>query len=305
MKSEIKLMAFGCLLLGGICTQAHEKKIHFKKKIYATRVAKTRKVNAEASSDNYITVWIHGVSLFKPNQYNLGLWPAYTFIDNKGLFTIGKNLVESDPKRFPAENVLIYSWAGTFDNQECERAAARLYDALLKTINEYTTQNKCSPKIRLITFSYGGNIVFNLPKFKDPNNKLFIDELIVLGWPVQKCLVSMTHDPMFKKVFNLYSPLDFVQVIDPQGFCHGHGCAPLFSSRRLSRAANLLQTKVHLNGSGCGHFGLSERKFLSVFPILLDELNDWFCYAQEHNLGLKRTRYMLSIYTDKSKAHKH
>lgn len=305
MKGEIKLLICSCLFLANLSMQGIEKKILFKKKICATKARTARKVSTGTASDNYITVWIHGVNLFKPNEYNLGLWPAHTFVGNESLFNLGKYLVESDPQRFPAENVLVYSWAGKFDFKECERAAERLYDALVKTVNEYRAQNKCKPKIRIITFSYGGNIVFNLPKFKKPRNNLVIDELIVLAWPVQHCLVSMAHDKMFKKIFNLYSPLDFVQIMDPQEFCERSGAAPLFSSRRLKRGDNILQTRVHINGRGRGHFALCDRRVLSVFPMILDELNDWFCYAQDHNLGLKKTRYMLSIYTDKSKSHKY
>ena len=305
MKNGVHLIALGCLFFGATYTGAHEKRLHFKKKISSTQAIAAKKARVGATQDDYITVWIHGVNLFSPNRYNTGLWPAYTFVENKGLFNIGRNLVESDPQRFPAENVFIYSWAGIFDVKESERAAACLYGALLNTIKEYTAQNKSKPKLRLITFSYGGNIALNLPKFKDPNNKLVIDELVILGWPVQRPLAKMAHDSMFKKVFNLYSPTDFVQILDPQGFCHGHGVGPLFSSRRLKRSPNVLQSKIHINGSGVGHFGLADRQFLSMFPLLLDELDDWFCYAQEHNLGLKRTRYMLTVYPDKKMAHKH
>ena len=304
MKSAIKWIVTGCLLAGAMCTGTHEKKIHFKKKICVTK-AVAKKTSAVAPSDTYITVWIHGVSIFKPNVYNNGLWPAHTFIENESLFGIGKDLVESDPKRFPADNVLMYSWAGKFDYGECEKASARLYDSLFNAIKEYTAQNRSSPKIRIVTFSYGGNIALNLPKFKAQGKKLVVDELILLAWPVQKSLVSMARDPMFKRIFNVYSPLDIVQIMDPQGLCCFNPNMPLFSSRRIKRAPNVLQAQIHINGRGCGHFGLNNRKFVSVFPLVLDELNDWFCYAQENNLGLKRTRYMLSIYTDKSKHAKH
>ena len=306
MKSLVQWVACGCLLFGGICMAKYEKKIVFKKKICVPKDAPKKKTgNRTTSSGDYITVWIHGVSIFKPNNYNLGLWPAHTFIGNEGLFNLGKYLVESDPERFPADNVLVYSWAGTFDFQECERSAGRLYEALVKTVDDYAAKNKSRPKIRIITFSYGGNIVFNLPKFKNPRKNLVIDELIVLAWPVQHCLVAGAHDQMFKKVFNLYSPSDVVQIMDPQGFCQRYGMAPLFSSRKLKRGDNILQTKVHINGRGRGHFGMCDRRILSAFPMVLDELNDWFSHSQEHHLGLKRTRYLLSIYTDKSKAHKH
>ncbi len=306
MKIGVKLLAYGCMLACVCSSDGLEKKISFKKKIIACKSThSTRKVQPVKYSDDYITVWIHGVSLFRSNGYNLGLWPAHTFIEDKSMFGIGKDLVDSDPIRFPADKVIMYSWAGKFNYDECEKAAAQLYEALVKTIKEFIDHNKARPKIRIITFSYGGNIVFNLPKFKDPCNALMIDELIVLAWPAQQRLMPMVHDPMFKKVFNIYSPLDFVQIFDPQCFFERQGKAPLFTSRRLKKAANILQAKIHINGRGCGHFGLNNRPFVSMFPLVLDTLNDWFSYSQEHNLGLKKTRYMLSIYTDKRKAHKH
>jgi hypothetical protein len=291
---------WGCLLLGSVCSGI-EKKIVFQKKIIATRSAKAKRAPS-TSSDNYLTVWIHGVSFFKPNDYNLGLWPAYTFVENESLFGIGKYLVKSDPIRFPAEDVLMYSWAGKFNYQECEKAAGHLYESLLKAKRDYQARNKSTPKVRIITFSYGGNIALNLAKFKNPHDGLVIDELIILAWPVQNYLVPMTKNPMFKKIFNIYSPLDIVQIIDPQGFiCHD---APLFTGRRIRRASNVLQAKVHINGYGRGHFGLNNKQFVSAFPMVLDELNSWYGYFQEHNLGCKRTRYILSIYADKKDAYK-
>lgn len=300
MKNIMIYTLWGCLLLGGICSGI-EKKIVFKKKIIATRSAKARRAPS-SSSDNYLTVWIHGVNLFKPNDYNLGLWPAYTFVESESLFGIGKHLVKSDPIRFPAEDVLMYSWAGIFNYQECERAAGRLYESLLKAKRDYQVRNKYTPKIRIITFSYGGNIALNLAKFKNPQDGLIIDELIILAWPVQKYLVPLAKNPMFKKIFNIYSPLDIVQIIDPQGIISRD--APLFSGRRICRASNILQAQVRINGYGRGHFGLNNKQFVSAFPMVLDELNNWYGYLQEHNLGLKRTRYILSIYADKKYSYK-
>ena len=205
MKIKILWAVLVCLMMGVICSGKAEKKIVFKKKIYASQAVAPKKVEAvRVSPDNYITVWIHGVSLFRPNKYNLGLWPAHTFIENESLFGIGKHLVESDPVRFPAEHVLMYSWNGRFDYQECDKASGLLYDALLKAIRDYTAQNQCVPKIRIITFSYGGNIAFSLANFKKPHDGLVIDELILLAWPVQNYLASQIKDPMFKKIFNVY-----------------------------------------------------------------------------------------------------
>jgi len=304
MKAEICVPVL-CLLMIGLDGVAIGKKVCFKKKMYACQCLPKKRASLEHGDEHYITVWIHGIDLFRPNFYNLGLWQAHTFVENESLFRIGKDLIESDPVRFSADKLLMYSWAGRFNYEECMRAAGRLYDSLIQAVKDYEAQNHYSPKIRIITFSYGGNIVFNLPKFKNQRNKLVIDELIVLAWPVQHDLVSRAKDPMFKKIFNVYSPSDCVQVIDPQGFCcRPFGKAPLFSGRRIQRAKNVLQASIHLNGRGCGHFGLNGRRFISLFPYILDELNDWFSFSQEHNLGMKKTRYILSIYTDKNKAQK-
>jgi hypothetical protein len=282
-----------------------DRKINFKKKIYAHKCTPAKKNHLMPGEDDYITVWIHGINLFRANAYNIGLWPASTFVENESLFRIGKDLVESDPTRFSSDKTLVYSWSGMFDYTDCYRAAEDLYNNLKRLVNDYEVQNHRKPKIRIITFSYGGNIALSLPKIKDQRNKLIIDELILLAWPVQHNVVSGAKDPMFKKIFNLYSNLDCVQIIDPQGFiCRNFGNVPLFSGRRIKRSDNVLQASIHLNGMGCGHFGMNSRRFVSLFPYILDELNNWFSFAREHNLGMKKTRYTLSIYTDKHKAHK-
>lgn len=302
MKARI-CVSILCILM--ICGDgiAIGRKLCFKKKIYASQCVPGKRTSSESAEEHYITVWIHGIDLFKSNFYNLGLWPAHTFVENESLFRIGKDLVESDPVRFSSDKLLMYSWAGRFNYEECERAAGMLYDFLTQAVKDYEKQNDYRPKVRIITFSYGGNIVFNLPKFKNPRNMLIIDELILLAWPVQNDLVYRAKDSMFKKIFNVYSPLDCVQIIDPQGFvCRPFGKAALFTGRRIKRADNVLQASIHLNGRGCGHFGLNGRRFISLFPYVLDELNDWFSFSKEHNLGMKKTRYILSIYTDKNKA---
>jgi hypothetical protein len=187
-----------------------------------------------------------------------------SFVENESLFRIGKDLVESDPVRFSSDKLLMYSWAGRFNYEECERAAGMLYDFLTQAVKDYEKQNNYRPKVRIITFSYGGNIVFNLPKFKNPRNMLIIDELLLRAWPVQNDLVYRAKRFYVKKIFNVLSPLDLCANYRSQGVvCRPFGKAALFTGRRI-KGRIMYCRQYSFNGRGCGPWPYRETVYSFV-----------------------------------------
>lgn len=252
----------------------------------------------------WITVWIHGISLFSPNKKDIGLKSFDELSQNKGMQRIGCWLNEYAPDRFPLENTYAYSWNGKFNFDEVEKAANQLYWSLKDLVAHYKQTYHQDPKIRIMTFSYGGNIALYLTKVPD-ETKLQIDELVIMGFPVSKGISKLCHDPMFKRIFNLYALLDFVQVVDPQGLVCPFASCPMFTTRCLRGNSNMIQARTMINGHSFGHFGFTGRKFLSSIGQVLDGLNQ-IAEDTYGNRGCEdRVVYLLNVYTRAKLAQRH
>lgn len=288
--SEGIVLAVGICMIGvfGRC-ESYESHGYVRKNIDATRPALH-------DDRQFITIWIHGISLFSPNKGDIGLMHFDQLTKNRGLRNLGQMLSEYAPDKFPAEHTYAYSWAGSFNYHACEEAACKLYWSLKDLVGQYKNTYGHKPKIRLITFSYGGNIALNMAKVKDAQ-KLDIEELLMLGYPVVKGISKLTHDPMFKRIFNLYAILDIVQLIDPQGFICPFASCPMFTTRCLKGNGNLIQAKTRINGHSFGHFGFIGRQFISALAHVLDGLNEIADSKQHAQHCQKMVTYLLNVYT--------
>ena len=138
------------------------------------------------------------------------------------------------------------------------------------------------PRIRLITHSHGGNVALFLSKINNKSEKIKIYELILLACPVQKKTSQLVKNQMFEKIYSLYSGMDILQVIDPQGMheiikkeARKAKETPFFSERRFKPQKNMLQAKLKINGRGILHVEFLLKKFTAVMPYLLQELDNW------------------------------
>jgi hypothetical protein len=251
---------------------------------------------AAPQNQPFITVWIHGISLFSPNKHDIGLKPFCELTGNKGLLRVGCLLNEYAPDRFPFEHIYAYSWTGRFDYRECDRASQELYWSLKGLVDDYKATYGYEPKIRIITFSYGIQVALRLAKIED-SSKLSVDELLIMAGPVVKGLSDFAKDPMFKRIFNLHALLDVVQVVDPQGFVCSCASCPLFTTRCLNGNSNLIQARARINGHSFGHFGFIGRKFLAALPAVLDGLNELADSQDSPSVCGKKAMYILNVYT--------
>lgn len=249
-----------------------------------------------STQEPWINVYIHGVNLFGYNCYDLGLHPVNEIKRNRSLRRVGNILLDMHPTYFTPDTLFMFSWSGSLGLDECEAAAAHLGRSLEKVITNYAkTHNNVRPKLRIMTFSYGGNVALSLPKV---HNSIIVDELIIIGYPVQKELCNSVSSPMFKRVFNLYSIGDAVQLIDPQGaVCRISSC-PFFSTKRFCESDNLIQTRVMLNGIAFGHFYFLSRRFLCLVPQVIEQLNAWFDAKGARPQNNRKLIYNLSLYSN-------
>src|SRR5262249_19127675 len=140
---------------------------------------------------------------------------------------------------------------------------------------DYQKKYKCEPKIRIIAHSHGGNVALLLEKAKDPADTTFsISELILLATPVQHETKKYAHAPLFEKIYSLYSHLDSLQIIDPQGLQTHHG-APLFSERRFENHDKICQCAIKMGGRYLMHVEFIKGKFICNLPFVLNALDIW------------------------------
>jgi hypothetical protein len=118
-----------------------------------------------------------------------------------------------------------------------------------------------------------------------------------LACPVQEATANLIKDPIFKEVFVLYSSLDVMQIIDPQGLYTHDDDRPLLSQRRFPVQDNIAQVKLKLNGHALFHSDFIHLKFMAMLPHIIDKMRDFqkVC-LNEQTIAQEKTQQILSVY---------
>lgn len=109
-----------------------------------------------------------------------------------------------------------FGWSGLLSLRARRDASFDLLEHLNKICSELTKKG-IKPHVRIVGYSHGGTIGLYLAEIAKQRNKkaLFsVDELILVGTPIQQDTDFLTRDPLFKKIINLYSEGDLVQPSD-------------------------------------------------------------------------------------------
>ncbi len=108
-----------------------------------------------------------------------------------------------------------YGWSGLLSPSIRLKESHEFYRQLKEEITKYHAQG-IYPKIRMVGYSHGGNIVLGLASAykKDTHQTFSIDETILLGVPIQEETNHFVASQLFKRVINLYSRADRIQPLD-------------------------------------------------------------------------------------------
>jgi len=301
MMRRIHCIALLILFLAG-CGQ----KI-IRQKVCLTKQPITRQQPKPITSCDYITIWVHGTRLtprcvlkrifHSPD----GLIPAQSFETHYHLRAITDTLAQVDPEDFAPDSLFLYGWSGALGFKERRDAAEILYKQIEQLTKAYTLQHNKQPKIRIITHSHGGNVVLNMAKINKGTHAFQVDELILLACPVQEKTAHLIKEPFFKEVFALYSSLDILQIIDPQGLYNHKDERPLFSQRMFPTAENITQVKIKLNGRALFHSDFISLKFVSLLPQIIDNMRN---FHDKLNTKEPHALSVLSITTKSNQKHK-
>lgn len=109
-----------------------------------------------------------------------------------------------------------FGWHALVSEKLRHQAAKKLYAELTQEIQKFIKQG-INPKVRIIGYSHGGNVILNLANVYEEipaAKQLSVDELILFGTPLHYKMDRQICCPMFKKVYNIYSYRDRVQRLD-------------------------------------------------------------------------------------------
>lgn len=244
----------------------------------------------------WITVWVHGTQPSFDKAPGKRLRTALKkraheiFYCKSGLHHIGTQpktnrhhefaqlLHKVDPVRFPAEHFYTFGWSGDLSFDVRCQAGKDLYLDLIKLAEEFTHTHGTTPNIRLITHSHGGNVALNLALAQAEYRKnLVINELVLLACPVQEKTAFLAQDQLFKKIYSLYSSLDVLQVVDPQGLYKNNKIdTGIFSKRRFPESFNnLAQAKIRFNKRAILHIEFLSDRLVRALPSIITQLDRW------------------------------
>jgi hypothetical protein len=226
-----------------------------------------------------ITIWVHGTSLltrfaFQEILYGpAGLSNVCDVPKSCHMHKIAHNLSALDPDRFQMKNFYTFCWSGKLDFNERKKAAEDLYAALTTVATQYKEQHGVSPVFRIITHSHGGNVALNLAEVKGEKTPFTVSELILLACPVQERTKKCIEDPLFKRVYSLFSRGEFLQVADPQGIYKENNNYPLFSKRLFPDNQKLSQAEIKIYGRSILHSEFIFGHFVNKLPAILNVLD--------------------------------
>jgi hypothetical protein len=120
-----------------------------------------------------------------------------------------------------------YGWSGLLSRSARYNDAREFFYELEEEVAKFHAQG-INPKVRLLGYSHGGTIILKLGMVKQKENlqpHFNIDEAFLFGTPIQFDTDLYINDPIFKKVYNIYSRGDRVQQLD------FFSCGEFFSDR--------------------------------------------------------------------------
>ena len=138
-----------------------------------------------------------------------------------------------------------FGWSGLLTRSGRRNEGLKLYTQLSKVIENLKKQN-INLKIRIIAFSHGGNVSLNMAHAYDNEPNFYIDELIMIGTPVQRDTDFLVNNKIFKNIYHFYSSEDLAQKIDHLS-ASTHHCHQRFAERKnFCLPAKLKQIRIRV-----------------------------------------------------------
>lgn len=262
-----------------------------------------------------ITIWVHGTRFWPDHILSqlflceYGLNKPDKLPDNYRLKIIAGHLATQGSGRFGSEHIYVYGWSGKLSFAARKQTGIELHNAIKKLIAEYEATYGVTPRIKIITHSHGGNVFLNCVAYaQETQSGLVFDECILLACPVQRETAHLITSACIKKAYSLFSSMDSIQILDPQGvYKETTQQSPLLSERMFPQAPHLKQAQIKTVYRGLMHIDFIRDYFVKQLAAILDAID---AYEQkstptQHLIVKLNTRKATLQVSEKKRPRKH
>ncbi len=203
----------------------------------------------------YYNQIMNGYGLHEINIHNRSKNNASSAIAS--LYNSVQELVTPDVE----QHYYAYGWSGLLSSTYRYLDSKKLFEALELLTNIFYKQG-IRLHIRLIGYSHGGNVLLNLAAVRQdfyPESSLVIDEAILLGVPIQTETDYLIEDPIFDKIYHIYSEADRIQCIDFFSFNRFFSRRHFKHRQTLKIPKNLTQVRIKLMRMTKSRYPLEQR----------------------------------------------
>jgi len=205
-----------------------------------------RKLLQSSFFSRFLTYCPQGISLAKD-------LPSYYCF-----YKMAEGCAHLNKKSYSIDQFYTFGWESEHVSDRVRACAAgQLVKELQDLVTSYYQKYKVIPKIRLIGFSHGGNVVLHtaryLPCLVEDSQKVEI-EVWLFGTPVQNINKNLVNSYQFSKVYSFYSTKDWLQRMDPQGLRDSKkNIKKIWSDRMFDLSDRCIQCKLTVNGQSISH----------------------------------------------------
>jgi predicted esterase len=221
----------------------------------------------QTTQDHSITIFVHGTYIMrKLLQYSpcrpfmycpQGLTLAKHLPAHYHFYKIAHGCVASDNKSYSVDQFYVFGWESEYVNDANRNKSAKiLVEQMYEVVVDYYIRHNVIPKIRLIGYSHGGNVILHtahyLPQYADMQDVEI--EAWLFGTPVQVVSHDLVNSDCFSAIYSLYSQKDIIQKIDPQGLINRKLTKNHFwSDRTFCPYSKCVQVDFTVNGYAINH----------------------------------------------------
>lgn len=239
---------------------------------------------SRTTQDHSITIFVHGTYLMRKFlQYSpcrplmycpQGLTLAKHLPSHYHFYKMAHGCVACDQDLYSIDQFYVFGWESEHVNDANRNKSAKiLVEQMYEVVVDYYMRHNVIPKIRLIGYSHGGNVVLHtanyLPHYADMHGMEI--EAWLFGTPVQVISHDLVNSDCFSAIYSIYSKKDIIQKIDPQGMINRKITKNHFwSDRTFCPYSRCVQVDFTVNGHAINHgdFNLVFKYFPNIKKLV-------------------------------------
>lgn len=244
------------------------------------------------TQDHSITIFVHGTYLmrkvfqFSPYRHLMycpqGLTLAKDLPSHYHFYKMAHGCASCDQDLYSVDQFYVFGWESEHVNDANRNKSAKvLVEQMYEVVVDYYIRHNVIPKIRLIGYSHGGNVILHtanyLPLYADMQDVEI--EAWLFGTPVQVISHDLVNSDCFKAIYSIYSKKDIIQKIDPQGLINRNLTKNHFwSDRTFCQYSRCIQVDFTVNGQAFGHayYNLIFQHFPKIKKLIEEQSADLY-----------------------------